>query len=54
MLEWSVLFALVSVLAGGLGFAGLGGSATSIAKVLFWIFVCLFLLSFFVGRRRAH
>nr|WP_316639564.1 DUF1328 domain-containing protein [uncultured Roseateles sp.] len=39
MLKWALIFALVSILAGVLGFTGIAAGAASVAKLLF--FVCV-------------
>ena len=51
MLSWSVFFLIVALVAALLGFSGLAGAAVGIAKVLFGIFLVLFLISLFTGRR---
>jgi uncharacterized membrane protein YtjA (UPF0391 family) len=45
MLKWTIIFLVVALLAGALGFAGLAGTAAMIAKVLFFIFLILFLVT---------
>jgi uncharacterized membrane protein YtjA (UPF0391 family) len=45
MLKWAIIFAIVSLVTGWLGFGGLSGATAMIAKVLFGIFVVLFLLA---------
>jgi uncharacterized membrane protein YtjA (UPF0391 family) len=52
MLGWALIFFLIAVVAAGFGFWGLAGTAAWIAKVLFIVFVVLFLVSLFMGRRR--
>jgi uncharacterized membrane protein YtjA (UPF0391 family) len=44
MLRWAVVFFVVGLLAGVLGFTGLAGASFAIAKTLFLIFMILFLL----------
>ena len=55
MLKWAIIFGIVAVIAGLLGFATLAGIAATIAKILFWVFVaiCLILLvaGFFVAKK---
>ena len=46
MLSWTIAFLIIALLAGVLGFTGIARTATGIAKVLFFIFLILFLLSF--------
>lgn len=45
MLSWTIIFLVIALLAGILGFTGIARTATGIAKVLFFIFVVLFILS---------
>jgi uncharacterized membrane protein YtjA (UPF0391 family) len=45
MLTWAVIFLVVSLIAGVMGFRGVAGTSAEIAKVLFFIFVILFIVS---------
>ncbi len=47
MLRWALAFLLVAILAGALGFGGVAGAATDIARVLFLVFIVMFVLSCF-------
>jgi uncharacterized membrane protein YtjA (UPF0391 family) len=47
MLAWAIIFLIIAIVAGLLGFREVSGIATQIAKVLFFIFVILFLISLF-------
>jgi uncharacterized membrane protein YtjA (UPF0391 family) len=51
MLGWALVFAILAVVAGGLGFFALAGLAASIAKILLLVFVVLLVASFVMGRR---
>ncbi len=51
MLGYAVIFFLVALLAGVLGFGVIAGTAATIAKVLFVIFLVLFVISLLRGRR---
>ena len=57
MLKWALIFFLVALVAGALGFGGIATAAAGIAKVLFFIFVVLFVIALaaglFVGRKIA-
>ena len=54
MLYYAIVFAILALLAGILGFAGLGGTLALIAKVLLFVFLALFVVSLiFGGRNRA-
>jgi uncharacterized membrane protein YtjA (UPF0391 family) len=53
MLYWATVFFVIAVAAAVLGFTGLAEGAAGIAKVLFLIFITLFIISmlFELGRR---
>jgi uncharacterized membrane protein YtjA (UPF0391 family) len=45
MLRWALGFFVVALLAAVLGFSGIAVAAAGIAKILFFIFLVLFLVS---------
>lgn len=45
MLTWIVIFFLVAIVAGIFGFTGIAVQAAGIAKILFYIFLVLFIVS---------
>ena len=45
MLYWSIVFFIVSLVSGVLGFTGISNTTYGIAKILFWIFLILFVVS---------
>mgnify|MGYP002623825878 CR=1 FL=1 len=51
MLSWAVLFLVVALIAGVLGFGVVAGTAAWIAKVLFVLFLVPFVGSLRTGRR---
>ena len=51
MLNWSLTFLVVGLIAALLSFSGLAGAATHIAWILFVVFLVLFLVSLVAGRR---
>jgi uncharacterized membrane protein YtjA (UPF0391 family) len=51
MLGYAITFLLIALLAGALGFGSLAGTAATIAKVCFVIFLVLFIASLLRGRR---
>lgn len=51
MLRWTLIFLLIALIAGALGFFQLEGTAMYIAKVLFFIFLIVFVISLIAGRR---
>jgi uncharacterized membrane protein YtjA (UPF0391 family) len=50
MLNYALIFLIVALAAGVLGFGVIAGTAASIAKVLFVIFLVLFVVSLLRGR----
>jgi len=54
MLGWSILFVILAVVAGWLGFFVLAAAAAMIAKVLFFIFLALLVISFAVRAFRGQ
>jgi uncharacterized membrane protein YtjA (UPF0391 family) len=54
MLYWTVVFLIIAIIAGLLGFGAISFAAAGIAKICFVIFLVLFLISLlFHGRRRS-
>ncbi len=53
MLNWSITFFIVALIAAVFGFGGIAAEATGIAKILFFLFLILFLVSFLTGRRSS-
>jgi uncharacterized membrane protein YtjA (UPF0391 family) len=55
MLKWALIFLVVGLVLGGLGFGGVGGAFVGIAKILFFIAIALFivfaLLAVVAGRK---
>lgn len=52
MLHYSIVFFVIAIVAALFGFTDIAGGAASIAKVLFFIFLVLFVLSLIFGRKR--
>ncbi len=51
MLSWAITFLVIALIAGVLGFTTLAGTAIGFAKIIFFVFLVLFVLSFIMGRR---
>ncbi|MES2308513.1 MAG: DUF1328 domain-containing protein [Verrucomicrobiota bacterium] len=51
MLNWTLTFLVVALIAGLLGFGVIAGTAASLAKICFIVFLILFIVSFIRGRR---
>jgi uncharacterized membrane protein YtjA (UPF0391 family) len=52
MLYYAVVFLVIALIAGALGFFGVAGAAVGIAKILFFVFLVLFVVSLLIGRGR--
>jgi uncharacterized membrane protein YtjA (UPF0391 family) len=53
MLRWAVLFLVIALVAALFGFVGVAGIAYDGAKILFFVFLILFVVSLVLGRRSA-
>jgi uncharacterized membrane protein YtjA (UPF0391 family) len=51
MLRWAILFLIVAIIAAVFGFGGIAAAATDIARLLFVVFLALFVIALFMGRR---
>jgi uncharacterized membrane protein YtjA (UPF0391 family) len=49
MLKWSATFFIIAIIAAILGFTGLAHGAAAIGKILFGIFISLFILTLILG-----
>ncbi|HTP43875.1 MAG TPA: DUF1328 domain-containing protein [Candidatus Acidoferrum sp.] len=49
MLRWTLIFLVVAMIAGIFGFAGIMLAAAGIAKLLFYVFLVLFVVSLAVS-----
>jgi uncharacterized membrane protein YtjA (UPF0391 family) len=52
MLRWALVFLVVALIAAVFGFGGIAAAATDIARVLFLIFIALFVISLAMGMIR--
>ena len=50
MLYYAIVFLVIALIAGALGFFGVAGAAVGIAKILFFVFLVLFIVSLIIGR----
>jgi uncharacterized membrane protein YtjA (UPF0391 family) len=54
MLYWALVFLVVAIIAGALGFGGIAGTSAGIAQILFFIFLAFLVISLLAGLfRRA-
>lgn len=49
MLRWALIFLVIGLVAGILGFTGVAGASIAIAKTLFYIFLVIFLVLLILG-----
>ncbi len=49
MLKWSLIFLVVAIVAAIFGFTTIAGASIAIAKVLFYVFLVLFLVTLIAG-----
>ncbi len=49
MLRWSMIFLVIAIIAAAFGFGGIATDAAEIAKVLFYIFLGVFVLTLVLG-----
>ena len=52
MLNYAFLFLIIALISAVLGFGVIAGTAAAIAKILFLLFLILFVASLFMGRRK--
>ncbi|MFO0808206.1 MAG: DUF1328 family protein [Gemmataceae bacterium] len=51
MLRWAIAFLIVALIAGAFGFGGIAGVSVDFARVLFFLFLILFVVSLLFGWR---
>ena len=54
MLKWALIFLVIGLIAGLLGFTGLAGTSIAIAKTLFFVFLVIFLVLLVLGLTAAR
>ena len=52
MLYWAVVFLVIALIAALFGFTGVYAAASGIAKILFFVFLVLFIISLLAGGLR--
>ena len=52
MLHYAVVFLVIALIAAVFGFGGIAASAVGIAKILFFVFIILAVVTFIFGGRR--
>jgi uncharacterized membrane protein YtjA (UPF0391 family) len=51
MLHWSIVFLVIALVAGVLGFTGIAGASMGIAKILFFVFLAVWLVVLLAVRK---
>ena len=54
MLQWALIFLVVALVAGVLGFGGVAIISVDIARILFFLFLVLFVVSLIAGLLRGR
>ena len=54
MLNWAITFLIIALIAAVLGFGGIAGTAISIAKLIFYVAIILFIVSAVVSLVRGR
>ena len=49
MIKWALIFLVLGLVAGALGFGGVGGAFIGIAKFLFFVAIALFVIFLVLG-----
>ena len=54
MLRWAIVFLVLGLIAGALGFTAIAGASIAIAKFLFFIFLAIFVVLLILGLTAAR
>jgi uncharacterized membrane protein YtjA (UPF0391 family) len=49
MLKWAAIFFVIAIVSAVFGFGGIAAGATEIAKILFFIFLVVFVVTLIMG-----
>lgn len=52
MLKWAAIFFVIALIAAVFGFGGIAAGATEIAKILFFLFIAIFVIALIMGVMR--
>jgi uncharacterized membrane protein YtjA (UPF0391 family) len=52
MLNWSITFLVIALVAAFFGYGGIAGTSMDFARILFFLFLVLFVVSFLFGLRK--
>jgi uncharacterized membrane protein YtjA (UPF0391 family) len=54
MLQWALIFLVVALIAGAMGFGGIAIISVELARILFFVFLVLFVVSLVAGLLRGR
>lgn len=54
MLQWALIFLVVALIAGAMGFGGIAIISVELARILFFVFLVLFVVSLIAGLLRGR
>jgi uncharacterized membrane protein YtjA (UPF0391 family) len=54
MVRWAIVFLVLGLIAGALGFTAIAGASIAIAKFLFFIFIAVFVVLLILGLTAAR
>lgn len=54
MMRWAIAFLVIALIAAVFGFGGIAAAAVDIARVLFLVFIVLFVISLVFGLMRRN
>ncbi|MBS7696095.1 MULTISPECIES: DUF1328 domain-containing protein [unclassified Chelatococcus] len=54
MISWAITFLIIALIAAVLGFGGIAGTAMSIAQIIFYVAIVLFIISAIVSIVRGR
>ncbi len=52
MLRYSIIFLVIAIIAGVFGFGNINEAASGIAKILFFVFIVLFIIGLVLGKKK--
>jgi uncharacterized membrane protein YtjA (UPF0391 family) len=50
LLNWTLIFLVLALVAGALGFSGIAQESANLAKILFIVFLFIYIATFFFNR----
>lgn len=53
LLDWTLLFLVLAIVAGVMGFGGVATESMAMARILFFLFLIIWIVSLVMGRNRT-